>query len=219
MNWVSYLFPQTLVKTGSVYNRHIRVNLERGKPKLLVNGARESGTFIQGLWEYAFGNLPMPAPKTVRSILVIGVAGGTVIHMLRDKYSKASITGVDIDQTMIDIGKHYFGLSSMPRLRLVCADAQKFVRKRQAKPYDIVVLDIYIGEILPDFLVSAAFQRAVKSLFHKSGSLFINYEHALGYEAKAQSLEHILRKLYGDVGYADIRTNRFFAARVVNAKI
>lgn len=212
MNWVSYLFPQTLLITGSSYNRLIRVNLERGKPKLLVNGARESGEFIRGLWTYAFSRLALPEEKNVQSILVVGVAGGTVIHMLRKRYPKASITGIDIDQTMIDIGQKYFGLSRMPKLTLVCEDAQTYVKRKTAKKYDLIVLDIYIGEVLPDFLITPSFHGSVKTLLGKDGRLCINYEHALGYGKKAEMLERLLSRLYAHVAHADIRTNRFFMA-------
>src|SRR3989344_2102034 len=111
MTWFSYIFPQTILRTSSKYNDDIRVNEERGKLKLLVNGSRESGEYIEKLWKeafaaFGFGGLGSVTP----SILVLGVAGGTVIHLLRRMFPAAAITGVDIDDVMLDIGRTYFGL-------------------------------------------------------------------------------------------------------------
>src|SRR3990167_4267490 len=99
MTWFSYIFPQTILRTSSKYNSHIRINEERGKLKLLVNGSRESGEYIEKLWKEAFAafglgsglNAPQGLPP---SILVLGVAGGTVIHLLHHMYPIATITGV-----------------------------------------------------------------------------------------------------------------------------
>ncbi len=212
MNWLSYLWPQTLLRTTSAVNRDIRVNLERGRPKLLVNGCRESGEQIEKLWVYAFAHLPMPPPGRVRSIAVLGVAGGTVIHLLRQRYPEAHITGVDIDQTMIDIGKRYFGLDTVKHAAFVCADAVAFVTDTR-KTFDIVVTDIYVGEMLPDFLLNESFQKNVHRLVEGGGTLLVNYEHELGYGRKATELETLLTSLYPAVHTADITSNRFFLAR------
>jgi len=86
MSVLSYIVPRVIYKTGSRYNRKIWVVEEAGKNKLLVNGARESGPYIEGLWRYALRELLVDSSRLVQNILVLGVAGGTVIHLLHALY-------------------------------------------------------------------------------------------------------------------------------------
>ncbi len=212
MNWLSYLYPQTVLKTSSNYNRNIRINEENGKFKLLVDGARESGEYIRELWEYAFRELRFPWKQNIRSILVLGVAGGTVIHMLRKAFPEASITGVEIDEVMIDIGKQYFGLGSFRNLRLICDDAVRYVQKSKKGMFDLVILDIFIGPDVPDVVLTEDFQKDLRGLLRKNGVLLVNYLRQPGYETKVPRLHALLRRLYKEVSSADQFNNRFFMA-------
>lgn len=212
MNWLSYIYPQTVFRTSSRYNRDIRVNLENGRYKLLVNGARESGEYIRKLWEYAFFRFGQPV-RSPRSILILGIAGGTVIDLLSDRYPRAKIVGVDIDQTMIDIGKKYFGLDAISNLRCICADAKEFVKQTNSR-FDVVVIDLFIGPDVPDFVLKLNFQRKIRRLLGNNGILVINYLRQPGYEEKATKLEELLGDLYGDVELVDRYNNRFFCVKI-----
>lgn len=212
MRWLSYLVPQTVAIVSSPYNALIRINLESGQYKLLVNGARESGQYIRELWKHAFSTLGMPISRPMKKILVLGVAGGTVIHMLHDMYPEANITGVDIDQVMIDVGKKYFGLGDIKNLHCVRDDAKVFIRSYKGKPFDLIVIDIFIGPDVPDFVTSLSFESTVKKILSKQGRTIINYLQQPGYEEKAPKLKKILRTLYKTVRHVNRFNNRFFLA-------
>ena len=76
MHWFTYIIPKTILKTGSSYNRDIRVVEESGEYKLLVNGSTETGPYIKKLLIYAFKKFNISKEKNVNTILVLGVAGG-----------------------------------------------------------------------------------------------------------------------------------------------
>lgn len=211
MNWLSYIYPQTVFRTSSRYNRDIRINEENGKLKLLVNGARESGEYIKGLWVHAFSRFALP--EGVKHILVLGIAGGTVIQMFHNRYTRAKIVGVDIDQTMIDIGKRYFGLDTISNLRCICADAKEFVEQTNNR-FDVVVIDLFIGPDVPDFVISLPFQRKIRRMLTKNGRVVVNYLRQPGYEEKAIKIEELLGDIYGDVETVDRYNNRFFCAKI-----
>src|SRR3990167_7141257 len=103
MSWLSYFYPQTVGRFTSFYNKDIRVVEEQGRYKILVNGSRQSGPYIEMLWRKALSSFSITKNLPVKRILVLGVAGGNLIHLLRKMYPSASIVGVDIDQVMIDI--------------------------------------------------------------------------------------------------------------------
>lgn len=216
MKWLSYVVPQTLARPSSSYNPDIRVQIEKGSYKLLVNGSRESGPYIAELWQYAMNQLGFTNNLPVKKILILGVAGGTVIHKLHDMFPDAGMTGVDIDPVMIDIGKKYFGLGAIKNLLLVVSDANEFVAKKKKSMYDLVILDVFIGREIPDFASSVKFLQLVKGLLKPGGRLFINYLREEEYAVKAETLSKRLSSEFGDVRWIDRYNNRFFMVKLTD---
>ena len=212
MHWLSYLFPITIFKTSSPYNKDIRILEESGMYKLLCNGARESGAYIALLWQHAFRSFRITPERRVKRILVLGIAGGTVIHMLHEVYPEARITGVDIDAVIIDVGKKYFGLGKLDKFRTICRDAAEYVAAGKHEEFDCIVVDIFTGPDVPDFVLAESFERNVKKMLAPGGHVLINYLRQAGYENKAHKLHTLLQTLYKYVHVDDIYNNRFFLA-------
>lgn len=211
MSLLSYLFPRTVARFSTKYNKDIRINEEKGKFKLLVNGSRQSGAYIETLWKKAFDAFELP--DCVMSILVLGVAGGTVIQMLYRHYPDADITGVDIDQTMIDIGKQYFSLDKIGNLSFVCQDAEKFVADK--KKFDLIIVDLYIGTHIPELVRKISFLKNLKASLTKNGVVVVNYLREFEYGKKSETLRQALIKLFAKVQEKDLYGNRFFLVRMV----
>lgn len=208
MTWLSYIFPKRVFRTSTKYNRDIRVLEENGKYKLLVNGSRQSGEYIRELWQRTlsvFGIIPSPDVKT---ILVLGVAGGTVIHLLHAIYPDAVITGVDIDKTMIEIGKKYFGLDAVKSLTLVTDDAGSFIK--QKKHWDMIVIDVFVGASIPPFVGEDEFLSDVKNVLTPKGIILINYLYELEYKQLSELFAAKLQKRFSDVRDYKVYFNRFF---------
>ena len=213
MHWFTYIIPKTILKTGSSYNRDIRVVEESGEYKLLVNGSTETGPYIKKLLIYAFKKFNISKEKNVNTILVLGVAGGTIIHMFHTLYPHAQITGVDIDAVMLSLGKKYFGLSDIPQLSLIVADAKDFVQRSKKNSYDCIVIDLFIGREIPAFESSVEFLTSLKSLLSPHGFVFINYLKELEYGLKPSRMTKTLQKIFSTVKYVDHEYNRFFLAK------
>lgn len=214
MNWLTYIIPRLVFRTKSPYNRDIRVIEESGKNKLLVNGSSESGEFVRRLWSSAFLALGVGETHTkVSRILVLGVAGGTVIHMLRRLYPQAAVVGVDIDKTMIGIGKKFFGLGTVHSLKLVCDDAKHYVKMYKGDPFDCIVADVFIGSDSPSFLERADFHTQIKRMLTRHGYLLVNYAFRIGAEDVSLELRTALSALYPVVRQHTTRYNRFFLAK------
>lgn len=199
MSFVSYFIPQEVARFRTKYNPDIRIVEESGKLKLLVNGSRQSGKYVEWLWKKAFSAFNL---GPCRSILVLGVGGGTVIHLLRRRYPDAHITAVDIDPQMIEIGKKYFGLSRVPNLELIIADAKDYKNTRR---YDLVVIDLFIGRHIPDFVSSVAFLKRLEG-----SVVIINYLRELEYKEKSQQLQGMLERMFSIVKNYQIAHNSFY---------
>ena len=80
--------------------------------------------------------------KKIKRILVMGVAGGAVLHMLRRFFSPDEIVGVELNPTHVSIGKRFFGLNKSP-ITLVEADAINWLKNYQGEKFDMVIDDLF----------------------------------------------------------------------------
>ncbi len=215
MTWRSYIYPQTIARFASLYNKDIRVVEEHGRNKILVNGSPQSGPYIEKLWKQACRAFAIPKKFSPESILVMGIAGGTVIHLLSLWYPHAKITAVDIDQTMIDIGKRFFGLKQMKNLVMKQADAKVFVSQEGQKShhYDLIIVDLSFGRIIPAFVIREDFLKDIKTLKGKNGLAVINFLRERQYREISKHLKQTLANLFERVAEKAIFFNRFFCVR------
>ncbi len=212
MSWQSYIYPQTLATFSSDYNKDIRIVQTFGKLKLLVNGSVQSGAYIESLWQKVFRVFHINDSIQVRDILIFGVAGGSIIHILKKVYPDAKITAVDIDQKMIEIGKIFFGLSSISRLTCVTSDVRKFIQSsaKRNSHYDLIIVDLFIGRHPVTFVGSSTFLLQLKFLLRPSGFLIINYLREHEYRQKSEILHKRLISIFTTVRDKGLFLNRFF---------
>lgn len=208
MTWLTYFFPRVVLKTSSPYNHDVRVLEESGRYKLLVNGSRQSGSYIAMLWKKAFRKFGI-AGLPVSRILVLGVGGGTVFGLLRWFFPQAHMTGVDIDSTILGIAKTYFRLSDLPGLTLVHDDAKRFVH-RSREQYDLVIVDLFFGRVIPEFVTKDPFLADLKRLISPRGSIIINFLREFEYQYKSDTFMKLLSKRFARVADFPIERNRFF---------
>ena len=81
----------------------------------------------------------------IERILVMGVAGGAVLHMLRHFFSPNEIVGVESNPVHVSIGKRFFGLSQSP-IKLIEADAVNWLKNYQGEKFDMIVDDLFTEE-------------------------------------------------------------------------
>lgn len=212
MHWLTYILPHVTYKKRSPYNRDIRVIHERGSYKLLVNGSRQSGEYIKTLWQYALGEFHVIPSPDIKRILVLGVAGGTVIHLLHAMYPDAVIDGVDIDPEMLDVGKKYFSLDSVKGLTLTLRDAKDYVRESIQKKqlWDMIVVDLYVGASIPAFVGEVQFLHDLKKILSPHGIVLVNYLREFEYETLSTHVFEKLYKVFRRVQDTEIYCNRFF---------
>lgn len=216
--WLSYFIPQKIAEFRTPYNAYIRINDEGGgKKKLLVNGSPQSGSYIDVLWDAALGAFGIADLCDVKNILVLGTAGGTVIHKVHGFFPHASITGVEIDETMIEIGKKYFSLNTIDTFTFVHNDAKIFVHQQVKKhvSYDLVIADMSFGRVIPKFLTTTSFVDELYALTKPKGHVVINYLRELEYKNKADTYMHVLEKRFFSVHDHVIHRNRFFFCSIV----
>ena len=107
-------------------------------------------------------------------ILVLGVAGGSVIKTLVDEINyKGKITGVEIDPDMIQIANQYFNLNEIKQLEVIIDDAFEFVLKTKDR-YNLIIIDIFEDTNMPNFLFEKFFSERVCFLLKDQGFILFN---------------------------------------------
>ena len=193
---LSYLgIPYEVYKIKSKYNGTIIVASIFGQYSISVASLTQTGPIVEGLWRTALERFKIYDLR-FKNILVLGVGGGSIIKVLRNKYPKAAITGIEIDKEMINIGKKYFNLD-IYNANIKIQDAFSLVKKDKGK-YDLILIDLLIGRDSPKKLSSEEFFQNCKKLLNKKGTIVINRLCLKG-SINNNLLLPILRKTYTNV--------------------
>ncbi len=171
---VSYLYPVKIFKKKSARSKVIEVTWANGELVLDSENTNYSYGSLQRILRYGLRNIGYDKVLEMDHILVLGVAGGSVIKTLVDeiKYN-SKITGVEIDTDMIQIANQYFGLNEIKQLEIVIDDAFEFVLKTKDK-YDLIIIDIFEDTNMPNFLFEKFFSERICFLLKDHGFILFN---------------------------------------------
>jgi spermidine synthase len=104
-----------------------------------------------------------------QSVLMIGCAGGTLGTMLAR--AGRSVTIVDVNPVSFPLARLYFKLPESVECHV--ADGRAFLLD-DARRYDAIVLDAYLGDYIPAHLQSIDFFKLLQSRLNSSGAMFAN---------------------------------------------
>jgi len=107
-----------------------------------------------------------PAKKNV---LLVGLGAGSIYKNLRDK--EMNIETVEIDRRIYDYGIKYFGME--PHKNYV-TDGRYFLNTTKKK-YDLIILDVIIGENVPGQLITVECFKKCYDLLSDQGTLIIEH--------------------------------------------
>ncbi|QCU89594.1 spermidine synthase [Thiomicrorhabdus sediminis] len=119
------------------------------------------------------GFLLNPTPQ---KILILGLGGATIPNVLSELYPDTKIDIVELDPAVIEIAKDYFQFQETPNMNAVAGDGRVFVKRSilQKKQYDVIILDAFTGEYIPEHLMTREFLQEVKQLMSNDGILIAN---------------------------------------------
>ncbi len=141
-------------------------------------GGRQSGVVLEMPNELAFWYTHqiasvIEAQPTKQRIAILGAGAYTLPAYLAAKYPTAQIDVVDIDPALVDIAEQYFGYTGAENIRHVTADARTFINQT-TQPYDIVVVDVFGDDAIPETLMTAEYGRALRRAVASSGAVITN---------------------------------------------
>lgn len=171
---ISYIFPINLYKTNSEFNKSIEVTLHNGELVLDSENVNYSYGSLQKVLRFGLKKIGFESIREMQNILILGVAGGSVIKTLVDEIGyNGKIKGIEIDKNIIEIANKYFGLDKIPNLQITITDAEQFV-KTETEKYDLIIIDIFQDREMPDFLFQKTFSDDLILLLKQNGAVLFN---------------------------------------------
>lgn len=204
--------PEIIYETSSKYNESIQVVKLGDLLRLRVNGTDQSLNHTSQackrlVWGQAIDLLKREQPK-IQKILVFGLGGGTMQHLISEAYPQAQIVSVEIDPVMVDIAKQYFDVDSIKNHKIIVEDAFRVViepKEHDIEDYefDAVLVDIYQGDRFPELGNSGNFFAALKKLVKPGGLVIINRiykeEHQIDVDNFINYVEMVLKDVNSEV--------------------
>ena len=141
-------------------------------------GGKQSGIIVGSPSELAFwytreiASLIDMQPAKQR-IAVLGGGAYTLPAYLAQKYPESQIDAVEIDPKLLSIAQEYFEYGPAKNVGHVAMDARTFINGVK-KPYDIVVVDVFGDDSIPESLMTAEYGRALKRAVTPGGVVIIN---------------------------------------------
>lgn len=192
--------PKVIAEYDSKYSGKLFVKNDWGNKYVTTGYLTQSGGLINDLWSPVIKNLKFKNSNC----LILGLATGTVAKLINKKFKGAKIVGVEIDPVMIDIGKKYFDLDKIPNLEILNQDAKRYTLNAKER-FDLILVDLYLGDQPPSFLYSPVFLNKLAKL----GKLVI-INHLFYDEdkkSKAQALITSLSKYFQNIKLNHVLTN------------
>jgi spermidine synthase len=113
--------------------------------------------------------------KDVHSILEIGFGGGRTAWYLHRFLPDVPVTSVELDPTVLELAKKYFGIREEKNFHVANRDGRLFLQESKDR-YDIILIDAYRGPFVPFHLLTKEFYQLVKDHLAEGGVVAQNIE-------------------------------------------
>lgn len=117
--------------------------------------------------------LVTPQPQ---KILIVGLGGGTLPKTFHELLPRAQITSVEIDPAVIKAAKTYFNYEENAQIHTQTVDARVFIKRamRRGETWDLIVLDAFNGDYIPEHLMTKEFLEEVRGVLSPGGLVAAN---------------------------------------------
>ena len=149
-----------------------------------------------------------------RNILIVGLGGGVLPTALAKMFPEAGIDIVEIDPAVVNVARQFFGFNPGQKVQVFEEDGRVFVKRagKAERRYDLIMLDAFDHEYIPEHLLTREFLLEVKTLLAADGILVANtfsssrlYHHeSTTYEAVFGSFYNLRVKLKNRIILAKI---------------
>jgi spermidine synthase len=195
---------RVLEERESKYNGHLKVSRSLGFGTYIqAEGLTQSGGIVGVIWKPTIKKVKSKKEK-VKSVLILGLGGGTVAKYIRLFWPDAKITGIDIDPVMIELGKKYLGLGQI-NVETKIQDAYDIEGK-----FDLIIVDLYNGDKYPEKFETDKYLQLVKCHLAGNGIAIFNRLYYGEKRPQAVKFGNKLKKVFSKVEWFYPEANLMF---------
>ncbi len=132
-------------------------------------------------------------------ILIVGLGGGTLVHTYSTLFPQAEIIIAEIDEAVVRVAKDYFDSTETDKIKIATEDARVYVKRAgiRKEQFDLIILDAFNGEYIPEHLMTAEFLQEVKALLPTNGMVVSNtFSTSRLYAAESATYAQVFGKFF-----------------------
>lgn len=166
----SFIWPVT-TKVLSPRNGVLEISWYNGKKMLNSKNANYSYGSLEKALVFGLSKMKI---KTEEPILLLGMGGGSVIPVLRNKFRcSAKITAVEWDETVIKLSHDEFGIDDSLNVEVIHADASEYV-KENTQSFGLIIVDLFSDKEVPEVFYGTSFWDNAIPMVKNGGSILFN---------------------------------------------
>lgn len=182
--------------------RYLFLNEGMAIQSVYCPGARRVG----GTWDLfaiaPFFNPPPFGPSEVRSLAMVGLAGGTIPKLYTAFFGPIPIDGVELDPKIAAVGREFFGMRE-PNLRVVVGDGRAFLARTDRR-YTVVAVDAYRLPYIPWHLTTVEFFQEARRHLEEQGVVVVNVGRVPGDDRLVAAIAATLKEVFPSVHAIEI---------------
>lgn len=119
--------------------------------------------------------IPLTLPMIMKpeEILLLGLGGGAIVHILKEYSYDKTIVAIDNNLEIIEVAKKYFFLSKMRNLIIIHDEAKNFVQNI-TKKYKYIIIDLFTDSTFPVECADIDFFKSCRKLLAEDGIIAVN---------------------------------------------
>lgn len=207
---LSNFFPVKIIDSSSSENPVLQLYLYKGQWQLATQDALYSdGTrYRPMLW--AFKKIENKLPD-VKKAMVLGAGLGSAAQILNKMDFHPEIRLVDIDEKVLEWAKELMPSNEKINVQYIHADAFQYIKNTTQK-YDLIILDLFKGRVMPDFLNNENFLNDCKTKIASKGVFILNY--MISSNKNWEEFQRIFIEIFPDFQVIKIGINRVLIATI-----
>ena len=132
----------------------------------------------------------------LRSMLMIGLGGGTTSRYVGRAVPTMQITVAELDEGVVRMARKHFGVKENERYKVVTRDGRVYLLRNRKARYDLIMVDAFRGGYVPFHLLTREFYGLLKRRLEPGGAAIFNVH---GGTKLFQSTMRTLKDVFGHV--------------------
>jgi len=166
-----------------------------------VHAFHHQRRFLTGLvWDMLAAAALLGSRERPRSVLMLGLAGGTSLRTLRHLLPACRFTAVDIDGDIVRLARRHMALDATGA-EVVIGDAYRWLR-RNRRTFDVVIDDLYLAgrtDVFRPQAMDRSLLRNLRRCVAPGGLLAVNLVTGPGHRAAQSAIRRVLRDNFDEV--------------------